>query len=130
MINKFRLNFATALAAALMSANAVSVFAADLPPVASVSMRVQPQIVEIIKGQVLTLDVDTTGISGLGVQTPVSVTGAPDGTSVEVTAVTGQRASVSLVFPQTVVAGRYELLVIAGSPAPLVEQKIELLIKE
>lgn len=130
MTNKLGLSIAAALAAALMSANAVPAFAVDLPPVTSASMRVQPQIAEIIKGQVLTLEVDTTGISGLGVQTPVSVTGAPDGTSVEVTAVTGQRASVSLVFPQTVASGRYELLVKAGSPASLVEQKIELLIKE
>lgn len=130
MTNKLRLNIAAASAAMLLSAYAASLIAADLQSVTDVSMRVQPQIVEIIKGQVLTLEVDTTGINGLGVQTPVSIAGAPAGTKVDVTAITGQRASVSLVFPQAVASGRYELLVKVGSTAPLVEQKVELTIKE
>lgn len=132
MTNKLRLNIAAATAAMLLSAYAASLLAADLPisTAGTMSMRVQPQIAEIIRGQVLTLEVDTTGINGLGVQTPVSVTGAPAGTNVEVTAISGQRANVSLVFPQAVASGRYELLVKVGSPAPLVEQKVELTIKE
>lgn len=130
MTNKLRLNIAAATAAMLLSANAASLLAADLPSITSVSMQVQPQVAEIIRGQVLTLEVDTTGINGLGVQTPVSVAGAPAGTKVEVAAITAQRAAVSLVFPQAVASGRYELLVKVGSPVSLVEQKVELIIKE
>ncbi len=127
MTNKLRLNIAAAM---LLSAYAASLLAADLPSATDVSMRVQPQIVEIMKGQVLTLEVDTTGVSGLGVQTPVLVAGAPAGTNIDVTAITGQRAAVSLVFPLAVASGRYELLVTVGNTAPLVEQKVELTIKE
>lgn len=130
MTNKLRLNIAAAIAVLLLSANAASLLAADLPSIMSVSMRVMPQIAEIVRGQVLSLEVDTTGINGLGVQTPVSVTGAPDGTRVEITPLTGQRADVILIFPQTAASGRYELLVKVGSPVPLVEQKIELIIRE
>lgn len=130
MTNKLRLNIAAATAAMLLSAYAASLFAADLPmpPMTSVSMQVQPQVAEIFPGQALSLEVDTTGINGLGVQTPLSVTGAPAGMRVEVTPLTGQRAAVVLVFPQTVAKGRYVLLVQVGSPT-LVEQEIELTIR-
>ncbi|HEU0189630.1 MAG TPA: hypothetical protein VFQ97_06485 [Gallionella sp.] len=130
MTNKLRLNIAAAIAAMFLSTYAASLLAADLPMLTSVSMQVQPQVAEIMGGQVLTLEVDTTGINGLGVQTPVSIIGAPDGTKVDVTAITGQRANVSLVFPQAVASGKYELLVKIGDPAPLVEQQVELTIKE
>ena len=106
-----------------------SLFAADLPQATSISMKVQPLLVASAPGKSVSLDVNVSGVSGLGVQTPVSVTGAPDGTTVQVTAVTDQRATVSVAFPSSAARGKYQLSVEVGSPM-LVGQNVELTIGE
>ena len=127
MTIKSRSNVIAAMFALLLPA---PLLASDLPMLTSVSIQVQPRVATIFPGQMLSLEVNTEGVNGLGVQTPLSVAGVPNGTSVEVTPLTEQRATVNLVFPRSARAGTYVLLVQVGSPMPLVEQKIELLIRE
>lgn len=123
-----RLFFAFAAGALALSANTVS--AADLPPVTAVSMKVQPQAAILSPGSMLSLGVRCEGISGVGTNAPLSITGAPEGTSIEVLPQSEQYALVSLVFPATVSKGRYSLSVKVGGPEPLMEQKVEIEIGE
>lgn len=126
MAIKSRLFFAIATGALALPASTVSSFAADLPPVMIVSMRVQPLAAVRSPGGMLSLAVRCEGVNGVGVQTPVSVTGAPEGTSIEVLPQSEQYALVSLVFPATAAKGKYRLSVKVGSPTPLVEQKVDI----
>lgn len=128
MAIKSRLFFAIATGALALSANTVS--AADLPPVVALSMQVTPLVAVRSPGSMLSLDVRCEGINGVGAQTPVSVTGAPEGTSIEVLPQSQQYALVSLAFPATAAKGKYSLSVKVGGPAPLVEQKVEIEIGE
>jgi hypothetical protein len=56
----------------------------------------------------------------------VSVSGAPEGTSIEVLPQSDGYALVSLVFPATAAQGRYTLTVKVGGPVLSVEQKVEI----
>ena len=118
--NISRLFFAIVTSALALSATMVS--AADLPMATSVSMQVKPQSALRSPGGMLSLDVRH---EGAGAQAPVSVSGAPEGTSIEVLPQSENYALVSLVFPATAAKGRYTLSVKVGS-APSVEQKIEI----
>jgi hypothetical protein len=93
-------------------------------------MQVQPLIAVSSPGKTLFLTVHYEGVGGVGTQTPVSVAGAPDGTSMQVSALTEQDALLGLAFPSTVAKGRYVLSVRVGGPEPLVEQKVEVEIGE
>jgi hypothetical protein len=77
----------------------------------------------------LSLDVRCEGINGVGAKTPVSVTGAPEGTNIEVLPQSEQYALVSLAFPSTAAKGRYTLSVKVGGSPPLVERKVEIEIR-
>jgi hypothetical protein len=121
---KFRLFFTITVAALALPANTVS--AADLPAVVAVSLQVKPLVAARSPGSMLSLDVRCEGINGVGAQTPIAVTGVPEGTSIEIRPQSEQYALVSLVFPSTAAMGRYSLSVQVGSPAPLVEQKVEI----
>jgi hypothetical protein len=120
--------FAFTAGALALSANTVS--AADLPPVAAISMQVQPLRAVRTPGSMLSLDVRCEGISGVGTQIPVTVSGAPVGTNIEVLPQSEQYALVSLIFPPTAAKGRYTLSVTVASPALLVEQEVEIEIGE
>ena len=119
-----RLFFAIAAGALALPLTLAS--AADLPSPVAVAIHVQPQAAVRSPGGMLSLDVRCEGITGVGVQAPISVSGAPQGTRIEVLPQTGSYALVSLVFPATAAQGRYTLTVKVGSPAPLVEQKVEI----
>jgi len=93
-------------------------------------MQAQPLTAVSSPGKVLFLTVHCEGVSGVGAQTPVSVTGAPDGTGIEVTVLTEKDARVGLAFPFTAAKGRYALSVRVGGPEPLVEQRVEIEIEE
>ena len=117
-----RLRLFSAIAAAFaLSANVVS--AAELQPVVAVSMQVKPQSAVRSPGGMLSLDVRH---DGAGAQAPVSVSGAPEGTRIEVLPQSDNYALVSLVFPATAAKGRYTLSVKVGGPALSVEQKVEI----
>ena len=120
MAIKFRL-FSAIAAAFALSANVVS--AAELQPVVAVSMQVKPQSAVRSPGGMLSLDVRH---DGAGAQAPVSVSGAPEGTRIEVLPQSDNYALVSLVFPATAAKGRYTLSVKVGGPALSVEQKVEI----
>ena len=121
MTIKFRLFSAIAAGTLALSANMVT--AADLQPVVAVSMQVKPQSAVRAPGGMLSLDVRH---EGAGAQAPVSVSGAPEGTSIEVLPQSDNYALVSLVFPATAAKGRYTLSVKVGGPALSVEQKVEI----
>mgnify|MGYP001590930989 CR=1 FL=1 len=121
MTIKFRLFSAIAAGALALSANMVS--AADLPSAVAVSMQVKPLSAVRSPGSMLSLDVR---YDGAGAQAPVSVSGAPEGTSIEVLPQSDGYALVSLVFPATAAKGRYTLTVKVGGPALSVEQKVEI----
>ena len=125
MTLKSRLFFAIVTTTLALSATVVS--AADLPMATSVSMQVKPQSALRSPGSMLSLDVRH---EGAGAQAPVSVSGAPEGTSTEVLPQSENYALVSLVFPSTAAKGRYTLSVKVGSPEPLVEQRVEIEIGE
>ncbi len=124
MAIKFRLFSAIVAGALALPANAV--FAVDLPPVTAVSIQVQPLVAVRSPGSMLDLDVRCEGVNGVGAKIPLSVTGAPQGTSIEVRPQSEQYALVSLGFPPAAEKGRYSLTVKLGSPESLVEQKIEI----
>jgi len=98
MAIKSKLSLVIATGALALAATAVSSAAADLPPVTIVSMQVKPLIAVASPGKMLFLDLFCEGVSGVGTQTPVSITGAPDGTRMEVKAVSEQQALLGLVF--------------------------------
>ncbi len=130
MAIKSKFIFVLLLGASTIS-TAVPAFANDsLPPLTNVSIQVQPLMAVSSPGKTLSLFVRCEGINGVGAQTPVSVTGAPYGTSIKVMAMSKTQAMIALVFPMTVAKGQYELSVNVGSPAPLVEQKVAIEIEE
>lgn len=112
-----------AIIAGTLALSATMVSAADLQPVVAVSMQVKPQSAARSPGSMLSLDVR---YDGAGAQAPVSVSGAPEGTSIEVLPQSDNYALVSLVFPATAAKGRYTLSVKVGGPTLSVEQKIEI----
>lgn len=127
MAIKPKLFFAIFSSVLAMSVNVVSV--AQVAAVTSVSILVEPQVAVRSPGSMLSLEVRCEGISSVGIQAPISITGAPEGTSIEVLPQSDQHALVSLVFPSTVAKGQYSLTVMVGSPSLLVEQKVEIEIR-
>ncbi len=101
------------------------VSASELPQVTVVSIQVLPQVAASSPGSLFSLDVRCEGVTGLGTQSPISVAGAPEGTSVEVLPQSEQYALVSLAFPPTAAKGRYSLTVKVESPEAPVEQTVE-----
>lgn len=130
MTVKSRLSLAIAAGVLVLTPTAVSSAEADLPSVAIVSMQVQPLIAVSSPGKTLFLTVHYEGVGGVGTQPPLSVAGAPDGTSMQVSALTEQDALVGLALPSTAARGWYALSVRVGGPEPLVEQRVELQIEE
>ena len=118
------------IAAGAFAAGAVSSAEADLPPITMVSIQVKPLTAVSSPGRALFFTVQCEGVSGVGTQVPLSVAGAPEGTSLEVSALTEHDALLGLAFPSTAAKGRYSLSVRVGSPAPLVEQEITIEIGE
>lgn len=123
MKNIFRLLCVIVTGALVWSAGMAS--ADDLSQVTVVSIQVQPQVAVRSSGGMLSLDVRCEGLAGVGVQFPVSVTGAPEGTTVEVLPQSEHYALVSLVFPPVVAKGRYALNVKVGSPETLAKQTVQ-----
>lgn len=117
------------VAAGVLAASTVASSAAELPQVMAVSLRVKPLVATSAAGRTLFLQVHCEGIVGVGKDAPLSVAGAPEGTTVEVSPMTEQDAVVSLAFPPSAARGRYSLSVQVGSE-PQVEQKIEVEIGE
>ena len=128
MAIKFTLSLV--IAAGAFAAGAVSSAEADLPPITMVSIQVQPLTAVSSPGRTLFFTVHCEGVSGVGTQTPLSIAGAPEGTSLEVSALTEHDALLGLAFPSTAAKGRYTLSVKVGSPTPLVEQEITIEIGE
>jgi len=120
--------FSVIVIGALLLTSMVS--ANETAPFKFVSIQVQPRVAVSSPGGTLSLKVRCEGVSGVGIKTPVSVTGAPIGTSIIIKALSEQSALVNLVFPSNAVKGRWQLLVNVGSPEPLVEQKVEVDINE
>lgn len=130
MAVKSKLSLVIYAAALALAPAAVSSAEADLPQVRVVSIQVQPLTAVSSPGKTLFFTVNCEGVSGVGTQTPLSVAGAPEGTSFEVSALTAQDALLGIAFPSNAAKGRYTLSVRVGSPAPLVEQEIAIEIGE
>ena len=127
MAIKLKLFFVTVICVLLLTS---MVSANDLQPVKHVSMQVRPLAAVSSPGRTLSLEVRCEGISGVGVETPVSVTGLPIGTSINIIALSKHSASVNLVFPSNAVKGRWQGVVKVGTSESFVEQKVEIDIKE
>ena len=93
-------------------------------------MRVQPVVAVSSPGRTLSLEVRCEGIDGVGLRNPVRVAGAPAGTGIQVKPLSEKSARVILAFPFGMPEGRWQLAVQVGFPAPLLEQKIEIDIRE
>jgi hypothetical protein len=114
--------------AALLLAGAVS--AGETPPFRIASMRVQPVVAVSSPGRTLSLEVRCEGIDGVCFRNPVRVAGAPPGTGIQVKPLSEKSARVILAFPFGTPKGRWQLAVQVGFPEPLLEQKIEIDIRE
>ena len=114
--------------AALLLAGAVS--AGETPPFRIASMRVQPVAAVSSPGRTLSLEVRCEGIDGVGLRNPVWVAGTPAGTGIQVKPLSEKSALVILAFPFSTPKGRWQLAVQVGFPEPLLEQKIEIDIRE
>jgi len=113
-----------AISSVTLALSVITVSIADLLPITAVSIQVQPQVATRSPGSRLSLDVRSNDVSDIGTRVPVTVSGAPEGTSIEVLPQSAQYTLISLVFPATVMKGRYTLSVVVGNPEPIVEQKI------
>lgn len=118
------------MAAGVFAMGSTASSAADLPGVTVVSLQVKPLIATSAAGKALFLQVHWEGPGTLGKDTRLSVAGAPEGTTLDVSPMTEQDAVVGLAFPTGLPRGRYLVSLGIGSPEPLVTQQIEVEIGE
>jgi hypothetical protein len=122
--------FYIVLAMCTLALSINDVVAADLPLIMHQSMQVKPLTAVCSPGKVLSFYVYCEGVNVVGAQTPLFVTGTPDGTNVEIITLSEQQALINLKFPTTVARGVWVLSVKVGSPIPLIEQNIEIEVEE
>jgi hypothetical protein len=117
------------IAAGVLATSTVASTAAELPQVTAVFLQVRPLTATSAPGKTLFLQVHCEGVGSVGKDAPLSLAGAPEGTTLEISPMTEHDAVVGLAFPPSAAKGRYSVSLRAGSE-PLVEQKIEVEIGE
>lgn len=117
------------IAAGILATSTIASNADELPQVTAVSLQVKPLTAASAAGKTLFLQVHGEGIGSFGNDALLSVAGAPEGTTLEISPMTEHDAVVGLAFPPSAAKGRYSVSLRAGSE-PLVEQKIEVEIGE
>lgn len=122
MVNKIKIIFVLVMCTVALSSNYI--FADNLPSIKHVSLQVKPLYAVVSTDRKLSLDVYCEGVSGLGAEVPLLITGTPEGTDIEIITISEEHALINLTFPKTVAKGVWELDVIVGSPTPLINQII------
>jgi hypothetical protein len=118
------------IAAGVLATGSAGSSASDPPEVQAVSLHVKPLIATSSAGRTLFLQVRCEGAGAVGKKIPLSVVGAPEGTTLEVLPMTEQDAVVGLAFPASAARGHYLVSLRVGGPEPVVAQEIAIEIGE
>ena len=117
-------------AVSALATGAVCSAGKEPPPITMVSIQVKPLSAVSAPGKTVFFTVHSEGVKGVGAQTPLSVAGAPQGASLEVSALTEEDTLLGIIIPANAAKGRYALSVRIGAPTPVVEEDVALEIGE